>query len=633
MDDIDADEGSNGHRDHTRASVDHELTQLAELELESHLPLPEGLLDSLTIDADAVGGPWSEPEAYRGSVGRTMFDTPTSEDGHITVLVPRENMESLPAQSLVSIISQPDKREYRGVVVKGPFSEPDGLRGDTPIMVTTAVKGGIFMPQFHGRTEVELLHQVVNGRPVPPRFRPLPNSPVFSLGLEETAAILKVAGDIRLGLAIGYEDLAVSIPSESKAALPRHIGYIGTTGGGKSTTVSGMIDNFQRADMATVLIDTEGEYTAIDQPTDDPIMVSALELQGRRPSGVANTHLYYLVTRETMNPLHQSQTAFSLEFSSLSPYMASEILRLNEAQQTRFLKAYDITKRLLRQFKISPNAAELDGFLEPDEMERGYPRMRLAHIYDVVRACAAKVGKDHSDPYFNSPEFLSRKQDVLRAVNESEGLDNIGSWRALQGKIGNLFRLGIFDSSEANPLNYSELITPGRVSIIDLSDTDSTEINNLVIAEVLRGVAKQQDEAYKSATKDGSPLPRTMILIEEAHEFLSANRIKQMEAVFQQVARIARRGRKRWLGLGFITQLPQHLPDEVLGLINSFVLHKLADANVISRLKRSIGGLDDGQWRRLPNLAPGQAIVTTPTMTRPLLVSIDPTPCKLLMIE
>ena len=108
---------------------------------------------------------------------------------------------------------------------------------------------------------------------------------------------------------------------------------------------------------------------------------------------------------------------------------------------------------------------------------------------------------------------------------------------------------------------------------------------------------------------------------------------RKMEVLFQQVARIARRGRKRWLGLAFITQLPQHLPDEVLGLINGWVLHKISDANVVGRLRRSIGGISESLWRQLPSLASGQAVVSFTTLTRPLLVGIDPTPCKLLMVE
>jgi DNA helicase HerA-like ATPase len=106
-----------------------------------------------------------------------------------------------------------------------------------------------------------------------------------------------------------------------------------------------------------------------------------------------------------------------------------------------------------------------------------------------------------------------------------------------------------------------------------------------------------------------------------------------MPALFQQVARIARRGRKRWLGLVFVTQLPQHLPNEVLGLINNYILHKITDDNVIGRLKRLVGTLDEGLWARLSSLASGQAVVRMESMTRPLLVAMDPTPCKLRMID
>jgi len=181
----------------------------------------------------------------------------------------------------------------------------------------------------------------------------------------------------------------------------------------------------------------------------------------------------------------------------------------------------------------------------------------------------------------------------------------------------------------------SPLTLPGQVSIIDLSDTDSPQINNFVIAEFLRGLLEAQNENYRETTAANSETAqcRTMIIIEEAHEFLSAERIKQMPFLHQQVARIARRGRKRWLGMVFVTQLPQHLPDEVLGLVNNYIMHKIGDANVISRLKRSLGVVDDSLWSRLPNLAPGQALVAMSSFARPLLINIDPTPCKLRMVE
>src|SRR5262249_32849367 len=155
------------------------------------------------------------------------------------------------------------------------------------------------------------------------------------------------------------------------------------------------------------------------------------------------------------------------------------------------------------------------------------------------------------------------------------------------------------DNPKAAPLNCGVLTKSGQVTIIDLSDTDSPQINNLVIAELLRGLQNAQNENYRRAEEGEEAQRRVMVVIEEAHEFLSTERIKQMPVLFQQVARIARRGRKRWLGLVFVTQLPQHLPDEVLGLINNYILHKIADANVISRLKRSLGVVDSSLWERL----------------------------------
>jgi hypothetical protein len=38
-------------------------------------------------------------------------------------------------------------------------------------------------------------------------------------------------------------------------------------------------------------------------------------------------------------------------------------------------------------------------------------------------------------------------------------------------------------------------------------------------------------------------------------------------------------------------------------------------------------------WERLPGLAPGQAIVSFPHMTRPLLASIDPAGAKLRLVD
>ena len=190
-------------------------------------------------------------------------------------------------------------------------------------MITTAVRGGIFMPRYHGRIQVELLGEEVDGVLIPPRLRPLPNSPVFVLDTDETSRTLRLDGDIPLGVPVGYEEISAAIPSDKKSVLPRHAGILGTTGGGKSTTVSSLVSSFQQSGIATIVIDTEGEYTEIYQSTQDHTMLAALEKRGKQARGVENVSVYHLVGRETTCPEKRRTRAFSLQFSQLSPYLVS----------------------------------------------------------------------------------------------------------------------------------------------------------------------------------------------------------------------------------------------------------------------------------------------------------------------
>src|SRR5439155_26544668 len=124
----------------------------------------------------------------------------------------------------------------------------------------------------HGRVQVQLLGEQVGeaGELTPPRLRPLPHSPVFRLDDDEAARVLKADGDLRLGLAVGHEALVVGVPSAAKGVLPRHTAVLGTTGGGKSTTIAGLVKQAQAAGMAVRLLDVEGEYTFLPQRTTDP---------------------------------------------------------------------------------------------------------------------------------------------------------------------------------------------------------------------------------------------------------------------------------------------------------------------------------------------------------------------------
>jgi uncharacterized protein len=600
---------------------------------------PTAQFDFEGLDKEILlaGGEKPEDPNCKNADGMTMFDMPNSEDNLITVLLPKKNIRNIGAHSMVKIGSRSkenggDGRVYRGIVVAGPFHEPDGIRADSSMMITTTIHGTIFMPNFHGKVMIELIGELIGDVLMPPRFRPLPNSPVFVLSKDETAKALKVDADpgVTFGMAIGHEDIEVKIPSNKKTVLPRHLGILGTTGGGKSTTVSGLMAQFQQKNIATIVIDTEGEYTHVDRPSEDENMKRLLKMRGIPSAGIKKVKVLHMIDRQTRAKSPTKIEPFTMTFSSLSPYAAADILGLNDAQFGRFFKAYDAAKLILKDLGVYPKKGEESAAIEINEFDSGWPSMTISLLIDVSNLILSRITSSDYTP-FNAPLKIHRPKVDIR-INAVQ-TDNESSWLALLSKLWQLHRTNVFDNKGAKSIPFQSLIEPGALTIIDLSDSDSIMINNIVIAHLLRGIQEVQEKAYEEAIKnDKQPTP-VSVIIEEAHEFLSKEKIGKMSNLFEQVARIARRGRKRWLGLVFVTQLPQHLPDEVLGLINSFILHKINDANVVSRLKRSIGGVDESLWNKLPNLAPGQAIVSTPSLSRSLLVAIDPTPCKLLMVD
>ena len=84
-------------------------------------------------------------------------------------------------------------------------------------------------------------------------------------------------------------------------------------------------------------------------------------------------------------------------------------------------------------------------------------------------------------------------------------------------------RLKVFDApaKESAPLDYDTLLPAWRGHSIDLSDSGMSELTNIVIADMLRGVQDAQDEAYQKyekAKKENAataPPTRTLIIIEE----------------------------------------------------------------------------------------------------------------------
>lgn len=591
------------------------------------------------------GGPFAEPEAYRGSVARTMFDRPGSEDGTITVLVPEHNTGAVTREAYVRIPSinprsQETEGEYLGVVASGPFAEPDALGATAPTLVVAAAHGAVLTPKYHGIAHVDVFGERVDGQLVPPVRRPCPNSPVFLLGDDETRGVLGLDIEprdkpVRLGLMDGAAKIVVDVPAAAKSVLFKHTGILGTTGGGKSTTVSGAILTQAEAGNAVIIFDVEGEYTTIDAPADNDRMLAALKKRGLPARGAKHTKLFHLAGCEPANPDHPNTREFKLSFDEISIGLLTEILDISDAQQRRLEDAYETCRIAMERLGIYPvtEQEKRDALVQIDEQDRGWPKMTIEMLLDVVWAALAYSDNSEDFACRFSDEFRGKEKDITAILKARKAEKDPRSWKAIVKRLNRMRKADVFTDVAAERIDMDEMIVPGRISIVDLSDMEGPYLRNLVIAQILRLLQRRQDELYDVREADGGELTRVLVFIEEAHEFLSASRIKQMPNLFDQVATIARRGRKRYLGLVFVTQLPMHLPDEVLSLINNWVLHKLTDSSVVNRLRKVVPGVSEATWASLPNLAPGQALCSFTHLKRPITVAIDPSPCKLRMVD
>lgn len=605
---------------------------------------------ALEVTAESHGGPYVEPEPYRGSCARTLFDRPGSQDGSVTVLVPEHNVHALPRDAYVRIESvHPRSGEieatYVGTVSSGPFAEPDALGAASPTLLVAAAHGAVLTPKYHGIAEVAVFGEMVKGVTIAPVRRPCPNSPVFKLTDEEVVRTLGLdvaAHDrpFRLGLLDGNGTVEVAVPAAQKSVLFKHAAILGTTGGGKSTTVSGMITHLAHAGNAVVIFDVEGEYATMHKPADNPRMLAALARRGLNPQGAPATRLFHLAGRSPADPTHPDLRPFRIPFDAISPYVLAEVLEVSEPQERRLIDGYEVSRMTMERSGIYPvGAAQQQEAMDVDELSRGWPRMTLPMMLDVVSAAIAWIEGTTDDFQGRTGGFRGHEKTLVQILNARKPEKDVRSWKAIAKRLWRMHKADVFAGSGQTGLVATDLVQDGGVAIIDLSDMDAPYLRNLVITQVLRSLQDHQDEASRrreEAERSGrkpDPIQRVNIFIEEAHEFLSKERISQMPNLFDQVARIARRGRKRYLGLVFVTQLPGHLPDEVFGLVNNWILHKLTDEGVVARLRKVIAGVSAATWGSMPNRAPGQALCSFTHLTRPVMASVDPSPCRLRMVD
>jgi len=456
--------------------------------------------------------------------------------------------------------------------------------------------------QYALRGSLEIMGKLGDGeRLLPSPTRPRPGSPVFVFPDDRLERFLEITGDVYLGHLTGHSNVEVYAPSTDKNFLPRNVGIFGTVGSGKSNTAQVLVEEAVRLGWAVVLIDVEGEYVKMNAPTTDHALTGLLQSEhGLSAQGVDDFRVYVPCSGRSAA---DAPSPFKIPLAALDTNIVADVLDMAEGERRVF---NNVTERISRHavpeesnYGSEPQAAGpaehpytlqylLDGLVEGSRSVSGQASIRLL-------------------PY-------AKPEDVTAAGT-------------LRSKLLYLGRTGMLDTNETASfpeLPLADLMTPGRLSVLDVSETDDRS-RNLAIAYVLQGLFEQVVSTPLGETMaDGRPRPPLLVVIEEVHTFVSRAAAPKMKAVLDNLQVISRRGRKRWMSLALVSQQPNHVPDEIFELTNTRFIHQLKSLSNLAPVRETTGSIDESVWAAVPAMGPGRAILTGGPFPKPLTVSIRP---------
>jgi DNA helicase HerA-like ATPase len=409
---------------------------------------------------------------------------------------------------------------------------------------------------------IELVAKIENDVPKVVLTRPAPGTSVEPIESRIVQKFLGITGIMNIGHIL--TDNRIDILMDT-ATLSRHIGIFGTTGSGKSNTIQVLMEEACNQGYSIMIFDVEGEYVQMDQPTDR--LLDILSKFDRKPTGVKDLNVYVPYPCDSKR---EDATRFGISFKDVDKDVFSEVSGLNRMEQLYFQDIIDKVKAVT-------------------------PETKSVTLEAVINRLVTRLKGQTDRP--TMPPFIAEAHTTLFA------------------KLRLMSEQKIVDV-DTPIVNMDKVIKPGRVSVIDVSDA-SDYIRNVVMAELLHNAFK-----FKINHPESPPL---FAVIEEAHAFISKEKRDRMLATLMLIIEVARRGRKRGLCLGIVTQQPAHLPSELLELCNTRIIHRMSSAVNIDCLKESTGNVPDGMWNTVPSLGVGESLLSSHKYSRALAVQVRPT--------
>jgi len=556
--------------------------------------------------------------AVRGSLitlGFVNFDAGHVENATTGALVAEERRHRFRRDVYVGIRDTEQRKEFLGRIVEGPFHSPHEISADSAMSRVTVLhpERTHFRPSYYVHGTVEVLGEILDGGAVVPTpTRPRPYSEIYIFPADRLREMLGITGTFYIGHLMGYESVAVHAEVGSKNFLPRNLGIFGTVGAGKSNTTQVVVEEALDAGWAVAVVDVEGEYVRMEEPTADPHLRTILEQRyGIQPAGITDLRVYVPAsgTSDAASPIR-----FKVPIAEVDPEVISSILEFSEPQSRMFDRAIAAARAAGRQQAGAQGSGRLGVLGQAQGRQQGARPFNLQTLIDGL--LTDQAGRCQLLGQLQSPEAVAA--------------------HFLRNKLIGLGRSGVLDwnaTSAVPELPVDQLLVGGRLSVLDVSETPDRS-RNIAISYLLGALFERVIETDVGARMpNGQIRPRVLMVIEEVHTFVSRQSASKMRAVLDQLQIISRRGRKRWMGLALVSQQPAHVPDELFELANTRFIHQLKSSTNLAPVKQTTGGVHDALWGTVPSLGPGQCLLTGAIFRNPMFIQVRPARSRRLLIN
>lgn len=410
----------------------------------------------------------------------------------------------------------------------------------------------------------------------------------------------------------------IRIPVNGNKFFNKHIAVVGSTGSGKSHTLSTIIQKavaekngeFSLNNSHVVIFDIHSEYRSAF-PDGNFIDINNLTLP------------YWLLKSEELEELFLDTDA-------------------NDHNQRNVFKEAIVNNRKLK-FTGSEN----------DKKKIHYDSPLFFDLNEVLQYVQnrnnEKKDKDNEIPWVDSKGntfyFNDENAHLLFTENlTSKGTSATGS---LNGKLINFinrlenkindkrfdFLLGenskkiSFEDTITNLIGYNE-IKKSNVTIIDLSGIPF-EVLSITVSLISR-ILFEYGYFYKRLRNLKNPNEKInndiplLLVYEEAHKYVPNSDLAKYRSSKNSIERIAKEGRKYGVTLLLASQRPSEISETIFSQCNNFIAMRLTNPNDQSYVRKllpdTLGTLID----KMPVLKAGEALLIGESIVLPSIVQIDP---------